>query len=149
MMVSFFDKTCGCRRSSSLNSLFFNMERIKKVLSKGDHPIYLYGSDNGSAREIAQDEADESQGWSEPHDESILSSTSDEQLLEARSGGGGIGASPGRKLVVASRSKEMRVSNRAVRRTRNLLGSDLAINAESSSNGASDQSDEGLDSFEK
>ncbi|KAE9363830.1 hypothetical protein N431DRAFT_390007 [Stipitochalara longipes BDJ] len=125
------------------------MEPIKKVLSGGEHPIYLYGSDDGSAKVIVHDEAEESQAWSEPHDELALSSTSDEQVLDPRPSGEEIGAPPQRKLIVALRQKEIRVNNRAVRRTRHLLGSDLASNAASSSNGARDQSDEGLDSFEQ
>jgi alkanesulfonate monooxygenase SsuD/methylene tetrahydromethanopterin reductase-like flavin-dependent oxidoreductase (luciferase family) len=119
------------------------MEPIKKVLSGGEHPIYLqYGSDDGSAEVAAHDEAEGSQGWSEPHDGLALSSASDEQDLATGSSGKDIGASPRRKLVVALKYKQVRANNRAVRRARNLLGSDLA------SRGARDRRNGSLESFE-
>lgn len=122
------------------------MEYTKKVPSEGELPIYLYASDNGSAKVVPHDEAEGSQDWSEPRDESALSSTSDEQLPEPRPGGDEIGSSPYAKLPVVLKYKE--IDNRAVRRTRNLLGNDLVSSVQNSSNGARDQSDEGPESFE-
>jgi hypothetical protein len=122
------------------------MEYAKKVPSEGEHPIYLYTSDNTCAQVISHDEAEGSQGWSEPRDESALSSTSDEQLPEPRPAVDEIGCSPDTKPPVVSKYKE--INNRAVRQTRHLLGSDLVHSVQNPSNGARDQSDEGPESFE-
>ena len=122
------------------------MERIKEVLSEGEHPIYLYGSDDGSTRAIRLNEAEGSQDGSETHEESALSATSDEQLPDSPPRGGEIGASPDSKLLVYN---EIRAKNRAVNRTRNLLVNDLVSSAPSSSNGARDHSDEGPDSSQQ
>jgi len=125
------------------------MEPIKKIISGGDHPIYLeqYGSDNVSAKGAAHDDAEGSQSWSESHDESAMSSASDEPA--PGSSGEELAASPRRKLIVALKYKEIRQNNRAVRRARNLLGSELASNDASSSNGSRKRNEEGLDYFEQ
>ena len=97
------------------------MAPLGKVLSGGDHPIYLVGcgsDDEGSAKVVAHDEADGSQEWSESHDDSALSSVSDDQALSSRSDEEGLGASPP--------GKQLRANNRLFRRTQKLLGSELA-----------------------
>src|SRR5450756_192573 len=118
------------------------MERIKEVLSGGEYPIYLCGSDDGSTKLIPPNEAEGSQNGSETHEESALSATSDEQFPDSPPRGDEIGASPDSKHLVALGYKEIREKTRAVRRARNLLVNDLVSNAPSSSNGARDHSDE-------
>lgn len=134
-----------------LTLLLVAMEHTPEVLSEGEHPIYLYPSYDGTAKLIAhaETEMEGSQAWSESHDESALSSPSDEQVPVPRLGGDEIESSPAvlsadRKLLAAFRFKEG--NNTAVRRNR-TLGDDLVSNPQTSSNG--DESDEGQESFGK
>lgn len=120
------------------------MAQRPRVLSAGEHPIHLYEIDVASAKlipHIAETEAEGSQPWSESHDESALSSPSDEQYSDPQLGGDEIENSPAvrsveRKLLSASKYKR---TNTTARRNRNL-GHDLVSNTHTSSNG--EQSDE-------
>ena len=125
------------------------MAPLKKIISEGDHPIYLeqYVSDDGSAEVVAHEEAEGSQSWSESHDDLAMSSASDEQGLG--SSGEEFGGSPRKKLIVTLRSKKIHPDSPAVRRARNFLGSDLPSNAASSSHGSRNREEEGLDSREQ
>jgi hypothetical protein len=128
------------------------MEHRPRILSAGDHPIHLYEIDVASVKSIphvAVAEAEGSQAWTGSHDESALSSPSDEALSDPRLGEDEIESSPAvlsleRKLSGTLRYK--RRNNTAVRRNRNL-GHHLVSNAHTSSNG--DPSDEGSESFGK
>ena len=127
------------------------MEPVKKIISGGDQsiPIYLeqYGSGNGSADEVGHEEAEGSQqSWSESHDDLAMSSVSDEQALG--SSDEELSASPRKQLIVRLRCKEIRPPSPAVRHTRRFLGSDLASNAGSSSNGSRNDEDKGVESFD-
>jgi hypothetical protein len=120
------------------------MAQRPRVLSAGEYPIHLYEIDVASGKFVplvAEAEGEGSQAWSESHDESALSSPSDEQLSDLRLGGDEIEDSPAvraveRKLLTAYKYKR---SNTSSRRNRNL-GRELISNTQSSSNG--DQSDD-------
>jgi hypothetical protein len=129
-----------------LSSLLFSMEHRKKVLSEGEHPIYLHEIDDSSIKLITPSEA-EIQDLSEPLDESVLSSTSDERLPHPQPCVGEIGSSPDRKLSATLRLKE--ISNTAARRRNRNHGDDLVSNGQTSSNGVQDQSDEVTESSEQ
>jgi hypothetical protein len=119
------------------------MAQRPRVLSAGEHPILLY-EDVASDKlipHVAETEAEGSQAWSESHDESALSSPSDEQLSDLQLGGDEIEDSPAvrsveRKLLFAYKYQR---SNTSSRRNRNLRH-ELVSNTHTSSNG--DPSDE-------
>jgi len=121
-----------------------SMAQRPRVLSAGEYPIHLYEIDVAIGKfvpHVAEAEGEGSQAWSESHDESALSSPSDEQLSDLRLGGDEIEDSPAvraveRKLLTAHQYKR---SNTSSRRNRNL-GRELISNTQSSSNG--DQSDD-------
>jgi hypothetical protein len=101
------------------------MAQRPRVLSAGEYPIHLYEIDVASGKFVplvAEAEGEGSQAWSESHDESALSSPSDEQLSDLRLGGDEIEDSPAvraveRKLLTAYKYKR---SNTSSRRNRNL-----------------------------
>ena len=128
-----------------LSSLLFSMEHRKKVLSEGEHPIYLHEIDDSSVKLITPIEA-EIQDLSEPRDESVLSSTSDERLPHPQPGVGEIGSSD-RELSATLRLKE--INSTAARRQNHNLGDDLVSSEQTSSNAVRDQSDEVTESSEQ
>jgi hypothetical protein len=119
------------------------MEHAKKVLSEEEHPIFLQ---EGRVKLIVPDDAEGSQAWSEPHDESVLSSTTDGQVPDPRPSEEEFGSSPDSRLSVAL--GYMEINSRAVGQNRNL-GDELVGNAQTSRNEAHDQSVEGPETFEK
>lgn len=117
------------------------MEHTPGVLSEGEFPTFSLNIEDVSAKSIVQDKIAESQDWSGPHDESALSATSDEQFSDTRPWGDEIRPSPRQKKLVVLRYKKKQVNSRAVRRARNLLGSELVSNATTSSHGTRESVD--------
>jgi hypothetical protein len=122
------------------------MEHAKKVPFGGEHPIFLHEIDEGSDKLIVSDDAEGSQAWSEPPDESVLSSTTNWQVPDPRPGEEEFGSSSDSRLSVESRYMEK--NSRAVGQNRNF-GDELVGSAQTSSNEARDQSDKSSESFEK
>ncbi|PVH79110.1 kinase-like protein [Cadophora sp. DSE1049] len=117
-----------------------------EVLSDGKHPIVLWGIDDCS-EPIARSEAGESQGSSEPHDESTPSATGDEQTPES-SPARNRSSSDLQRLepnsCLTNRRQELEDS-RAVRTARRNLRSDFGGCASDPSEEARNHNDEGPD----